>query len=365
VSGIDPFRLEKARIRLGDAVVDPAIWPDVLAEISAAVDATGAGLLQSDVRTPDIPRSAGVEAEFSAYFAEGWHMADLRYERVMPLILSGQNVFMDQDIVTPEDIRRHPFYNDFLAAQGFRWFAGVAFRAGPALWCISIQRTIRKRPFEVSEKPALVGLSQHLTEVATLSNAVGRKVLSGAIDALNAVSQPAVAIDRFGVVLDVNAAAVALFDDQTRIKDRRLHASDAAARSALQNMYDRLRVTSDLAALPCEPIVVRRHDKGPLILRILPVPPSAKVPFLGARALLTLTAVEPRPGPEASLLLSAFGLTPAEARLASIIAAGGNPERAAEELKIAKATARNHLKAIFAKTGTRRQGELVALLSRF
>jgi DNA-binding CsgD family transcriptional regulator len=46
------------------------------------------------------------------------------------------------------------------------------------------------------------------------------------------------------------------------------------------------------------------------------------------------------------------------------MAEGLSPERAAEELKIARGTARNHLKAVFAKTATHRQGELVALLSR-
>jgi hypothetical protein len=51
--------------------------------------------------------------------------------------------------------------------------------------------------------------------------------------------------------------------------------------------------------------------------------------------------------------------------LASIIVEGLNPERAAEELGISKATARHQLKAIFGKTATHRQSELVALLSRF
>jgi DNA-binding CsgD family transcriptional regulator len=214
------------------------------------------------------------------------------------------------------------------------------------------------------DRPTLAGLSQRLTEVASLSAAVGRMVLSGAIDALDAVRQPAVAIDRFGCVLNANASVEALFDDQIRIKDRRLHVCDAGARSALDKLYDRLRITSDLAPLPCEPIVARRRDNGPVVLRILPVPPAARVPILGARALITLTAVAPRPGPQATLLVDAFGLTPAEARLASIIAEGRNPEHAAEELKISRATARNQLKAIFAKTATRRQSELVALLSR-
>jgi DNA-binding CsgD family transcriptional regulator len=356
--------LEKVCTRLGDAVIDPATWPEIIGEISAAAGATGAGLLQSDVRTPDIPRSAGVDDLFRTYFAEGWHTADIRAERGVPLALAGQPVITDQDIFTPEEIRRLPMYNDLLAAHGVRWFAAAAFRSGPALWALSIQRTIKEGPFEVHEKPALAALSQRLTEVASLSTAVGRMVLSGATEALNAVRQPAVALDRFGVVLDVNPAAEALFDDQMRIKDRRLHVLDAEARSALESLYDRLRVTTDLAALPCEPIVVRRRDKAAIILRILPVPAAARVPFLGARALVTLTAMERRRRPQALLLAGTFGLTPAEARLASIIAEGRNPERAAEELNIARATARNHLKAIFAKTATRRQSELVALLSR-
>jgi DNA-binding CsgD family transcriptional regulator len=65
------------------------------------------------------------------------------------------------------------------------------------------------------------------------------------------------------------------------------------------------------------------------------------------------------------LLAAVFGLTPAEARLAAIMAEGRDPERAAEELGIARVTARNQLKAIFAKTDTHRQSELVAMLSRF
>jgi DNA-binding CsgD family transcriptional regulator len=127
---------------------------------------------------------------------------------------------------------------------------------------------------------------------------------------------------------------------------------------------DRLRITPDTATLPWEPVVIRRREKSPVVLRVLPVHGAARTPFLGARALLTLTAIEPRAAPKPALLARAFGLTPAEARLASIIAEGLNPERAAEELAISKVTARNQLGAIFAKTSTHRQSELVALLSR-
>lgn len=57
-----------------------------------------------------------------------------------------------------------------------------------------------------------------------------------------------------------------------------------------------------------------------------------------------------------------FGLTPAEARLATELLAGGGRGEVAARLGISDSTARSHLSRIFDKTGTRRQSELVALI---
>ena len=59
-----------------------------------------------------------------------------------------------------------------------------------------------------------------------------------------------------------------------------------------------------------------------------------------------------------------FRLTPAEARLAARLACGESLEEASERLAVSLGTARNQLKAIFTKTETNRQAELVALLWR-
>jgi DNA-binding CsgD family transcriptional regulator len=188
--------------------------------------------------------------------------------------------------------------------------------------------------------------------------------LASATNALNAVFQAAVAIDRFGFVLDANAAAEAIFDPHICVTNRRLVVDDPAAKRSLNELINRLRVTSETETLACDPIVIRRKGKVPVIARTLPVHGAARTPFLGARVLLTLTVVQTRPGPQPALLARIFGLTPAEARLAAVIAGGLSPEQAAEGLGISTVTARNQLRAIFAKTDTHRQGELVALLSR-
>jgi DNA-binding CsgD family transcriptional regulator len=96
----------------------------------------------------------------------------------------------------------------------------------------------------------------------------------------------------------------------------------------------------------------------------LKLPSLSDNPLASAQAAVVL--VDPRARavtPEASLK-SAFGLTQAEARLASRMAAGDALEQICDRLGIAKETGRNQLKSIFAKTGVNRQAELVLLMSR-
>lgn len=70
------------------------------------------------------------------------------------------------------------------------------------------------------------------------------------------------------------------------------------------------------------------------------------------------------PVPSLKRLQSLFDLTAAEARLAQLIARGDSVEEVAQKLSIKMTTARTQLAAVFAKTETRRQAKLVAILSR-
>ena len=61
----------------------------------------------------------------------------------------------------------------------------------------------------------------------------------------------------------------------------------------------------------------------------------------------------------------AFGLTPAEARLAIHLATGASLTEAADMLGVTHNTVRAQLRAIFDKTDTHRQTELIRLLQGF
>jgi len=280
------------------------------------------------------------------------------------LLLRGEQVIIDQDLVTPEEMERVGPYAESLIPNGLRWFAAIGFWSGLALWGLTTQRTDQQGPFDHHDKLVLAQLSQRLTETATLSQAVGRAVLAGMTNVLELVNQPALALSRSGFVLDTNPAAEQVFDNDICVRNRRLVLHDKRAASALAAFIDQLRTTPDTAVLECPPIVVQRREKRPLILRILPVDGAARNPFLGARALLVFHDLDAKPLPDSTVIAHAFGLSPAETKLASLIAAGLSLERAAEELGLARETIRARLKAVFAKTGTHRQSELVSLLAR-
>ena len=62
------------------------------------------------------------------------------------------------------------------------------------------------------------------------------------------------------------------------------------------------------------------------------------------------------------LLRRLYGLTRSEARIAAILMQGRSVEDAAGDLEVSTNTIRTHLKRVFSKTGTLRQGDLISLL---
>src|SRR3984893_16794141 len=214
------------------------------------------------------------------------------------------------------------------------------------------------------EERILSSFTRRLIEIAAVAGAHGSvSSPTAALYAMRlAMRLPAIALDQRGFVADVNAAAETIFDNDVKIKDRRLFVRDSVARALLKEVIDQLRTSPRLNPLATDPIIVQRQDKMPVIVRIWPFDWAADLPTQEVRALLTLNALGPKPGPPAAILAKTFRLTPAEAKLACVIARGASPEIAAGELKISRETARNQLKSVFAKTDTHRQSELVALL---
>ena len=210
------------------------------------------------------------------------------------------------------------------------------------------------------EERILASFTRSLIEIAAVACARGTG--TSATDLLNAMRLPAISIDRRGFIVDVNAAADAVFDDDVKIKDKRLYVRELEARALLKASLDELTNPVKSKSLIAEPIIIQRRHKFPVILRIWPCEGPAHSSDQEVHALVTLNALGPKPGPPAAILAKTFHLTASEAKLACVIARGAPLQIAARELEIPWETARKRLKSVFAKTYTHRQSELVALL---
>ena len=210
------------------------------------------------------------------------------------------------------------------------------------------------------EERILTSFTRRLLEIAAVASARGP--ITPATSLLNSMRLPAIALDRCGFVVDVNTAAAVVFDDDVKVKGKRLFARDLEARTLLKASLDSSASPVESQSLIAEPIIVQRRHKLPVILRIWPFERAAHSPEQQVHALVTLNVLGPKPGPPEAILAKTFHLTASEAKLASVIARGAPLQIAARELEIPWETARKRLKSVFAKTYTHRQSELVALL---
>ncbi len=113
--------------------------------------------------------------------------------------------------------------------------------------------------------------------------------------------------------------------------------------------------------------VLETEDGGALRVLAVPLAPARSealglAPPSAPLGLVCISDVAPLPDGAAATLQLLFGLTPAQANLALALFEGGSLREYADRHGRSLNTVRTHLKEIFAKTGARRQSELVRQL---
>jgi DNA-binding CsgD family transcriptional regulator len=135
--------------------------------------------------------------------------------------------------------------------------------------------------------------------------------------------------------------------------------ASASANALFQHAIVENRHNSAVRSIP----VAASEGRPALIIHLLPLRRAAHDIFFGADILVAATAVSASSVvPSPSILAGLFDLTPSEARLAAALSQGRPLKDAAAGLKITVKSSRTYLERIFAKTGTRQQSQLVALL---
>jgi DNA-binding CsgD family transcriptional regulator len=376
---VDQEKIERALDACYDAILAPETWPEALHALARALDAA---CLMFYPRNPDptspmpldpsrpldrVPISSGYGELLDEYARNQWYLNHYRAQRGVPLLDSGRTVVLEHDMATDEERKRLRHYNDLYLRFGFPGYAmvGVEVEEGHK-WAVPMLRTKAQGHFTPEDARRLAPLAPHFARMIRLSDRFALGQAQSQLDMLDRMACPAVLIDWKGAVIGRNAEADALMGADLVICRGTLMAADAAGNRALQNLVLWLRTTWPLRGVepPAQVFIRRAGGRAPLAIEALPVAGRIADAFHRALAVLVISDLEVRPGPPEATLRAAFGLTAAEARLASRLGTGDSLENAANALGIAKETARSQLKAVYAKTGTSRQAQLVALLLR-
>lgn len=354
-----------------DAAGGAAPWTAVLETVCDLLGATGAHLLHFDHRQLQTSVAVAARTDPDALDAYGrhFHRLDPWGTRVKPGAFAAETVVVGASLVSFENVRRSEFYAGLGRRYGIsRSLIGVieAPSANRSA-IISVNRGDAAEEFD-GEAARLIGaLVPHLRRALALHRrlAVVRAENDGLAAALDRLRAAIVLVDAARNIVTMNRAADELVARQNGlgIRDRHLRGETSEATAALDRIVTdaiaiaqgRTAAGSVRAALP------KRSDGRPLEAVALPLPPGDRA---AARAAAAVFVVDPDEAPvvPAEWLTTRFGLTPAEARVASALARGEAVADLAEHLRVTTGTARWYVKQILAKTGTKRQADLVRLL---
>jgi DNA-binding CsgD family transcriptional regulator len=341
-----------------EAAVIPECWFGVLDRLAQLAEAQGTLLFAAAPGQPRWICSDQIRAAMQVW-AEGPYYAD--NPRGRHLVPTREARFLtDLDAFTPEEIEREPFYTEYLRSHGLGWCVGTAIHSpsGDTL-VFSIEKAHAKGPVPPEVAAQLNPLRPHLARAALLSARIGLERARATVEGLNLIGLPAVVLADQRKVLAANQALLAYAPDiRIAAGDRIEFANPNAHALFVAACAGRTLKVGAGASVP----VPRSLTRPPFVAHVVPMRGHGRDVFSGAELLLYLTPVVQQAGPPPEILQALFDLSPAEARVAAMIAKGHSVKAIAEQLSVQPNTIRVQLKAVFSKTGTGRQPELVSLL---
>jgi DNA-binding CsgD family transcriptional regulator len=226
---------------------------------------------------------------------------------------------------------------------------------------LTLKRRVKLGPYEPADIAVLDSLLPELHAAVRIARRVLDAEASGVVQVLQQRGDSVFELDVQARVLRVHgndAERSGLF-----VRNGRLVAVDRLAQPPLD------RAIAAALTPPQRPTwsaVADRRGKRAFV-HVVPVTGGARDVFLATAAVAVVIEPSPQAAPDGLLpdgIREALGLTIREAQIARLLAEGLSLTEIAVRLRMRIGTARNHLKSIFDKSGARRQGEVVALLSK-
>jgi DNA-binding CsgD family transcriptional regulator/PAS domain-containing protein len=273
---------------------------------------------------------------------------------------------VDYMLMSERELDFDPVY-DWYGAYGLRYFIGSRLYQDDEVEVVwSLQRRREQGHVQQPDVALFESLKPHIARALTLARQLGTlgsfaRFTSAVLESL---PQAVFALDDDGRIRFANDRARQLLEaaDGLGSEDGHLKAAFVADRARLDMLI------RDANGLPMSSggwsRVERPSGRLPYALFVAPlINDDDELLASECRVLVVVHDFANASSVDPQMLRSLYGLTNTEARLACAITSGHSLESAATSLQMQIATARSHLKSIFAKVGVHRQQDLVGRIA--
>lgn len=364
------------------ASLTPSLWQHAVGAIARQHHAPMANLL-TPLKSPSdggFIFSVGIPESALQLWGSKFVSHDIWARRVIERKLTSEGmVAISSDILTDQEFEESYFYQEFLKYQRI-WHlcTGIVFDGSSApLTAMSL--------FRPREAPSFGNLDRRLFKLTVnhVSRSLGTMLMlrnaelqvQATLASLDRFDTAVVLTSRRGNVVFANQPAKNILETRDGLTLRAgnpvadeegwLAANDPAKDDQLKRfLRDCLDPLADTDHFNRGLMIVRPSGKRPYVVRASALSVENEMYGLSgnAGAIVFITDPERTPTVSTALLQRVYGLTSAEANLAQELLRGIGLVAVAKRLGISNNTAKTQLAAVYEKSGTHRQAELVKLL---
>jgi DNA-binding CsgD family transcriptional regulator len=369
---VDPELLSQLVGDIYDAALDSSLWVGVLEQATQFIGGTAAGIYWKDITVQgELHYVYNVEpSSVDAYFN--------KYIRFDPS-LTAQFFFKVEEIYNTTNVLPYSefvettFYKEWVKPNGWAdHLAATLDKSATSFAQFGVFRNERQGLADDNMRQRMGLLVPHVRRAVLIGNVIDlQKEKAGSLsDAFNGLDASVFLLDDHCHIAFANIAAQALLDDATILRsvNNNLIAVDPHAAQLLRHVIAAASGGDGAVGANGVAIPLSSQPGQNWVADILPLTSGARQQAGGRHSAVAAVFVRkvsmaaPYPTEVAA---RQFRLTPSEARVLDAVLKVSGVPKIAEALGVSEATVKTHLQNIFAKTGVRRQADLIKLVAAY
>jgi DNA-binding CsgD family transcriptional regulator len=349
-----------------DAATEPEHWSSVLTELSDLTGSQGGVLFGQSTRKVFFDYNGRLDVDRIRVYQDQ-HLSNVWSEYMFRQPV-GRLVGSDE-IVPLSTLQKTAFFDDILRPQDLgHSIMAKLFGDDDFHGAFNICRSERQGPMDEGGRRLISAVVPHLRRSVALGFRLDgyRAIQRAEYAVLDRIASGVILLDQRNRILYVNAAARLLSLDGGALL---LRGGTLRARSlAHAKRFDDLILAAQ-RGIPASAMSIPRIGDAQLLTVLISCVRGRDIERFAdmnmPEAAVLVFIVDPVNSSSVSIswLMDAFGLTPAEARVALAASTGAAIPIVARSLQLSQNTIKTHLRRVYAKTGTGRQAELARVIA--